>query len=81
VEKRISRRGSRGLLRMSPKSHLLEIALLVAGAIVLFLVFKRKATVVTPATTYENCEEWDITYNTDGLPTKVVVHREAAQGG
>ena len=32
-----------------------------------------------PAGTYENAEEWDITWNREGLPTKVVIHRNATR--
>lgn len=31
------------------------------------------------ATQYTNTEEWDVQYNQDGLPTKIVVHRKAVQ--
>lgn len=29
------------------------------------------------ATQYSNKEEWDIAYNSDGLPVKVTIHRKA----
>ncbi|GAI95824.1 unnamed protein product, partial [marine sediment metagenome] len=32
-----------------------------------------------PAATYANEESWDIDWNEDGLPTKIVVHRNAAR--
>lgn len=32
---------------------------------------------LVPAATYENEERWEIQYNEDGLPTKVIVHRNA----
>jgi len=28
---------------------------------------------------YSNKEAWDVTYNDDGLPTKIVIHREAME--
>ena len=27
-----------------------------------------------------NKEEWEVTYNPDGLPTRIVIHREVKQG-
>ncbi len=32
-----------------------------------------------PSTVLKNKAEWDITYNEDGLPTKIVIHREIKQ--
>ncbi|MBA7555202.1 hypothetical protein ES705_47858 [subsurface metagenome] len=32
-----------------------------------------------PAATYANEESWDITWNEDGLPEKIVVHRNATK--
>lgn len=31
------------------------------------------------ATQYSNKEEWDISYNEDGLPVKVTIHRKAVE--
>jgi len=31
------------------------------------------------AGTYHNAETWDVTWSEDGLPTKVVIHRDAVQ--
>ncbi len=33
----------------------------------------------TPSSVLKNKAEWDITYNNDGLPTKIVIHREIKQ--
>jgi len=30
---------------------------------------------------YKNAETWDIDWNADGLPTSVVIHRDAVQNG
>lgn len=32
-----------------------------------------------PARRYQNSETWDITWNEDGLPSKVTIHRDAVQ--
>ncbi|MFH0850284.1 MAG: hypothetical protein V1924_05025 [Candidatus Bathyarchaeota archaeon] len=33
----------------------------------------------SPSTVLKNKAEWDITYNAEGLPTKIVIHREIKQ--
>lgn len=33
------------------------------------------------STLYRNREEWEISYNDDGLPTRIVIHRRLARGG
>ncbi len=33
----------------------------------------------SPSTVLKNKAEWDITYNADGLPTRIVIHREIKQ--
>ena len=32
-----------------------------------------------PAGSYKNAEEWEITWSPEGLPTKVVIHRNATR--
>jgi len=34
-----------------------------------------------PLATYQNEESWEIEWSSEGLPTKVVVHREAVKNG
>lgn len=34
---------------------------------------------ILAAGNYVNAEEWDITWNKEGLPTKVVIHRNATR--
>lgn len=34
---------------------------------------------LVPSATYANEESWEITWNEDGLPEKIVVHRNATQ--
>lgn len=38
-----------------------------------------EATAPSPSTVLKNKAEWDITYNADGLPTKIIIHREIKQ--
>lgn len=32
-----------------------------------------------PAGEYNNAEEWDVSYDKDGMPTKVTIHRHAVR--
>lgn len=32
-----------------------------------------------PAGTYRNTESWNVSYNEDGLPTKIEIHRDAVR--
>ena len=38
-----------------------------------------EAAAPSPSTVLKNKAEWDITYNSDGLPTKIIIHREIKQ--
>ena len=40
---------------------------------------KALAPYQAPVATYNNEESWDITWNPDGLPEKIVVHRNATK--
>ena len=51
----------------------LIIGLIIVGLLIWYLM-KRKAQ---PAGQYLNEEKWDISYNVDGLPTTVTIHRDA----
>lgn len=52
--------------------------LLIFGvAVLLFILLKNQRTAQAA---YNNDETWEIQYNNDGLPTKVVVKRQAIQG-
>lgn len=48
---------------------------ILAIGLLLWLILKNKQT----AGQYKNEESWDITYNVDGLPTKIVIHRNAVR--
>jgi len=50
------------------------IGILIIG-LLLWFILKNKKTAVQ----YLNGESWDITYNADGLPTKIAIHRNAVR--
>ena len=60
---------------MSDKTLLIIGAVIVIG-LILWFVIKNKQT---PAAQYLNEESWDVAYNSDGLPTKITIHRNATQ--
>jgi len=41
--------------------------------------YPTEAAAPSPSTVLKNKAEWDITYNEDGLPTKIIIHREIKQ--
>ena len=47
--------------------------------LVIYLIFRNKKT--SSASQYLNKEEWEVSYNSDGLPTKIVIHRNATRNG
>ena len=52
--------------------------LLIAGvALFIYILLKRKAP--APVASYQNAETWSIKYNDDGLPTEIIVRRDAKQ--
>lgn len=51
-----------------------------AGLLLLLPLMTRKQPGGTAAT-YKNTEEWEISWNSEGLPVKVIVHRKATQDG
>jgi len=67
--------------------------LLIIGGIALLLVVfltSRRSVAASPGSfhpvlvkpglaTYSNEETWDVQYNSDGMPTKVTIHRKAVQ--
>ncbi len=52
----------------------LLILVLLAGVIIWVLTKQRTPT---PIGQYSNKEEWSVSYNSDGLPTRIVIHRDA----
>lgn len=57
--------------------------ILILGLLILafWLINRNKTATPTQAIagTYKNEEAWDVQYNSDGLPTKIVVHRNATR--
>jgi len=51
--------------------------LVLLGLVLLFLWLRSKAASPPPMLTYQNTEEWEIEWNEDGLPTRIVIHRRA----
>jgi len=60
---------------MSDKTLLIIGAVLVIGLILWFVIKRRQ----TPVAQYQNEESWEVSYNSDGMPTKIVIHRDATQ--
>ena len=52
------------------------VGIVIIGIILWFLL-RRKTSPI--AGQYSNKEEWDVTYNEDGLPTKITIHRDATR--
>jgi len=50
------------------------VGLALVGLLVWFLLKSRTQPV---AGTYNNLESWEVSYNPDGLPTKITIHRDA----
>ena len=53
--------------------------LLLLGLAVLFFLFKSKTNLLG-AGSYKNSEEWNVEYNSDGLPSRIVISRDAKRG-
>ncbi len=51
--------------------------LAVAAAFVIWMLVKNRAS--ASGQTYSNEESWDVKYNSDGLPVKIVIHRNAVR--
>ena len=56
--------------RISSTTMLIGAVLI--GLLIWFILKKQPA-----AAQYNNVESWDVSYNEDGLPTKITIHREA----
>lgn len=44
---------------------------------VLLILMTKKTALAMPAGSYTNAETWNISYNSEGLPTTIEVHRDA----
>ena len=54
------------------------LAVIVIGIILYFILQQRNGTTAGPGK-YNNLESWNVSYNADGLPTKIEIHREATR--
>ena len=52
------------------------IGIIVIG-IIIYIFLKSKTS--STAGQYKNLETWNVSYNPDGLPTKIEIHREATR--
>ena len=57
------------------------LGLAVVAAVAVFALSRRgsQPVMLPPATSYNNLETWEISWNADGLPERVEIHREAKQ--
>lgn len=58
------------------------LGLTIVAAVAVFAFSRRgsqQPVMLPPATTYNNLEVWQISWNAEGLPEKIEVHREAKQ--
>lgn len=56
-----------------PKISLGTVAIIALVGIVIFLIMRSRSTIGI----YQNEESYSIEYGEDGLPTKIIVHRDA----
>ena len=72
---------NRSLVKYQRRSPAISgVSLLVGAAIIgliIWLFLKRNQ--VKQVAEYRNEETWDVNYNVDGLPTRIVIHRQAKQ--
>ena len=52
------------------------VGIIVIGVIIWFLLRRKPGPI---AGQYHNAETWSVSYNEDGLPTKIEIHREATR--
>ena len=80
MSRSLARRGNQGLgLRGNQGLELLILAIAGIAILVILLQQKSKSATAGTAGQYKNLEEWSISYNEDGLPVKIVVHRNASR--
>ena len=61
------------------KSNLGWVIGLVLIGLVVWLLIKNKIQNPASQGSYSNKEEWSVEYNSDGLPTKIVISRNAVR--
>ena len=62
--------------KSNPPAKISGTTLLIGAVLIgllIWFIFKSKPA----AAQYNNVESWDVSYNEDGLPTKITIHREA----
>ena len=57
------------------KSNVNWVIIIGLIALVVWLIIRNKSPAI--ATQYKNTETWDIEWTEDGLPKKVIIHRDA----
>ncbi len=71
---------SKSITKYKPESNVLPYLFIgLALVVVVFLVLRNKQGNGLPAGKYTNAEEWEVKYSADGLPTKIVIHRNAVR--
>ncbi len=50
---------------------------ILAAAVLLYFLLKSKPAAGEPTQQYQNTKEWEITYNSDGMPVRIVKHVNA----
>jgi len=64
----------KALIKYEPNAAGGIVIILIIAVIIYFLTKNRQVG------TYKNEEAWDVSYNADGMPTKIVIHRNAIRG-
>ena len=68
--------------RNPPRSQLgslLPVLVVLVIGIVAYFIWKNYKKSPVGIGSYKNEESWDVSYNEDGMPTKIVVHRNAVR--
>ena len=69
----VRRTSPTGILTQKKSSDVMMIALVLAAMLIVYFIMKNKGI----AGQYANEETWDMSYNSDGLPTSITIHRKA----
>lgn len=66
-----------GAITMRPSDMVVGVVLI---ALIFYLLYRKGLKPVNrDVGKYNNLEAWNVTYNADGLPTKIEIHREATR--
>ena len=69
----------RSLVRYNPSTKVSGTTILIGIALVGLIIWLIVRSKQPTAGQYLNKESWDISYNEDGLPTKITIHRDATR--